>query len=603
MKVRIFDHFLFGLLFTSLVFGQHNPNPGPEITAREIRHHIQYLASEEMQGRKAGTEYADNAAEYIAEEFRRYGLQPHGEEGSFYQGFEFVSDVELGQKNSLIVRIDSDHLSYTVKSQFIPLAFSKDTSVTGEVVFAGYGITARDLQYDSYANLDVKGKIVLVLRHGPEGDNPHGEFSKYTALRLKSMVARENGASALLVVSGPLDEEEDELTKLRTDFAHSDVGIPCFHIQRSIAERILSATGRSLREIQEKLNSDRKPISFSIPSLSVDLSSDVYKVRSRTKNVIGLIPGGDRKLKDEYFILGAHYDHLGLGGPGSLAPDTLAVHFGADDNASGTAGILELAQTFAVEKSGVKRSILFIAFGAEERGKLGSDYFVKHPVVPLQDIVGMINLDMIGREKDSTLIVQGTGTSPLWSPLLSDFNTPKRFNLKLSPGGFGPSDHSSFYAREIPVLFFFTGVHEDYHKPTDSQEKINAVGEQAILELVAKISREVLNREEKPLFTKADEPRRSRMDTGFRVYFGTVPDYAEQVEGLKLSAVRRGSPAEKAGLRGGDIITKFGGRSIKNVYDYTYALQDSKPGDEVEVIVQRGNEVVQLKAVLEKRGD
>lgn len=603
MKTRTILIISLALSASYPILAQHNPNPSPEVTAKEVLYHIKYLASDELQGRRAGTEAADRAAEYIAEEFDEYGLKPLGPDGSFYQEFEFVSGVRLGEKNSFAVSVAGSRTQYRASSDFTPLAFSKDTSVTSNMVFAGYGITAKDLQYDDYEGLDVKGKVVLVLQYGPEGDNPHGRFSKYLALRLKAMTARGRGASALLIVTGPLDEEKDELMKLRYDFAFGDAGIPCMHVKRSVAEAVLKAAGFSLKGVQEKLRSSQKPGSFFISNVSVLLSSDVQKLRSKTKNVIGLFPGTDPRLKDEYLVIGAHYDHLGLGGAGSLIPDTVAVHHGADDNASGTAGVLELAQAFVAERSEHKRSILFMAFGAEEWGDLGSDYFMKHPLVPLQKIVGMINLDEIGREKDSTLIVHGTGTSPLWNTLLSQFNNPKQFNLKVNPEGFGPSDHASFYAKDIPVLFFFTGVHPDYHKPSDTEEKINTAGEQSILEFVYKIAREVSNREEKPLFTRADMPRQPGESGGFRVYFGTVPDYAEQVDGLKISSVRKRSPAEKAGVMGGDIITKFGGKTIKNIYDYTYALEEFKPGEEVELVVKRGDKILQLKAVLEKRSN
>jgi aminopeptidase YwaD len=595
---------LFFILFLSLpTLAQHNPNPRPEITAGEILHHIQYLASDELQGRRAGTEFADQAAVYVAEEFRRYSLRSLGNDGSYFQEFEFVSGVRLGDRNSLTASIGPRQLNYSVKSDFTPLAFSKDTTVTGEVVFVGFGISASDLQYDDYSDVDVHGKVVLALHYGPEGDNPHGKFSKYLPLRYKVMTAREKGASALLLVTGELDDEKDELMKLRYDLAFGDAGIPCMHIKRSIAEEILRPVGMSLKEVQEKLRASQKPASMLIQGVSVALSSDVQKIRSSTRNVVGLLPGSDPILRDEYLVIGAHYDHLGLGGAGSLIPDTVAIHHGADDNASGTAGVLELAQAFAAQKSELKRSILFMAFGAEEVGNLGSDYFMKHPLVPLEKIVGMINLDEIGRERDSSLIVYGVGTSPLWKGLLDRFNNPKRFNLKLNPEGFGPSDHASFYAKDIPVLFFFTGVHPDYHKPSDTFEKINLVGEQDILGFVFNVAREVVNRDEKPLFTRADAPQQSGESMGFRVYFGTVPDYGEQVDGLKVSSVRKGSPAEKAGLIGGDVITKFGGKTIKNIYDYTYALQDFKPGDEVEVVVKRGEQILQLKAVLEKRSN
>ncbi|MGA9365813.1 MAG: M28 family peptidase [Bacteroidota bacterium] len=603
MKTRTTCAISLSLLFASLVLAQHNPNPSPDITAQEVLYHIKYLASDQLQGRRAGTEFADKAAEYVAEEFHQYGLKPVMSDGSFFQEFEFVSGVKLGEKNSLAVNVAGKSLSYLVISDFTPLAFSKDTSVTGEVVFAGYGIAAKDLQYDDYAGMDINGKIVLVLQYGPDGDNPHGKFSKYVALRLKAMTAREKGASALLITTGPMDDEKDELMKLRYDLAFADAGIPCMHIKRAVADSILGSVGRSVKETQEKLRSSQKPGSFPVSGVSVSLTSDVQKQRSKTKNVIGLLPGSDEKLKDEYLVIGAHYDHLGLGGAGSLVPDTVAVHHGADDNASGTAGVLELAQAFVPREAALKRSLLFMSFGAEEEGDLGSDYFVKHPLVPLHRIVGMINLDEVGREKDSTLIVYGTGTSPLWDTLLTKFNTPRQFNLKLNPEGFGPSDHASFYAKDIPVLFFFTGVHPDYHKPSDTWDKINVDGEQAILEYVEKIALEVADRGEKPVFARVDMPRQTGGTAGLRVYFGTVPDFAEQVDGLKVSAVRKGSPAEKAGVMGGDIITMFGGKTIKNIYDYTYALQDFKPGDEVELTVKRGDKVLHLKGVLERRSN
>jgi aminopeptidase YwaD len=603
MKTRTIFIISLALSTCSLIVAQHISNPEPGITTREILHHIKYLASDELQGRRAGTKFADEAAAYIAEEFHQYGLWSVTSDGSFYQDFEFVSGVQLGPKNTLSESVAGKTLTYAVSSDFTPLAFSKDTSVTGEVVFAGYGITAKDLQYDDYAGTQVKGKVVLVLQYGPDGDNPHGKFSKYLALRLKAMNARENGASALLITRGPMDDEKDELMKLRYDFAFSDAGIPCMHIKRSVADSILKSVGTSVKETQEKLRSNQKPGSFPIPGVVVSLSSDVHKEESQTKNVLGMIEGSDPKLRDDYLVIGAHYDHLGLGGAGSLVPDTVAVHHGADDNASGTAGVLELAQAFASRESKPKRSILFMSFGAEEEGDLGSDYFVKHPLVPLKKIVGMINLDEVGRERDSTLIVYGTGTSPLWDTLLTQVNTPRQFNLKRNPEGFGPSDHASFYAKDIPVLFFFTGVHEDYHKPSDTWDKINAEGEQNILEFVEKIALEVADRGEKPLFTRADMPRQTEGNVGLRVYFGTVPDFAEQVDGLKISAVRKGSPAEKAGVMGGDIIIKFGGKTIKNIYDYTYALQDFKPGDEVELTVKRGDKMIQLKGVLGRRGD
>lgn len=295
-------------------------------------------------------------------------------------------------------------------------------------------------------------------------------------------------------------------------------------------------------------------------------------------------------------------DHLGMGGKGSLSPDTVAVHHGADDNASGTAGLLEVAQYLASQKSHLRRSVLFASFSGEELGLLGSDYYVKHPEYPLDHTDAMLNMDMIGRLTDSQLVVEGMGTSPQWQELVSKHNSDS-LHLKFKPDGFGPSDHSSFYAKDIPVMFFFTNLHADYHRPSDTWDKINYTGEQKVASLVSRIALDVANQDTKPAFTKAAAssmaPAGDRQ--GVRVSLGVVPDYAEDVVGMKISGTRPGSAAEKAGLKGGDIIISFGGKSIKNIYDFTYLLSDYKPGDEVAIVVKRGSEEVTLKATLEAR--
>jgi Zn-dependent M28 family amino/carboxypeptidase len=327
--------------------------------------------------------------------------------------------------------------------------------------------------------------------------------------------------------------------------------------------------------------------------------TEIKQIRRASANLIGKLTGSDPQLKEQAVIIGAHYDHLGRSAAGAMDPDSEGqIHNGADDNASGTAGLLELAQYFSAQEKRPRRSLVFMAFSGEELGLLGSAHYVEHPTFPLAQTTAMINMDMIGRMRDSLLVVQGIGTSPQLQTLVERLNQPRQFQLTLKKDGRGPSDHASFYQKNIPVLFFFTNQHEDYHRVTDDADKINVDDEARILRFVAEIVTAIANQDSTLQFTKADsEPPPMR---GFRVSVGTIPDYAAEVEGMKISGVRSGSAAEKAGLQGGDIIIKFGKFEIKNVYDYTYALGEFSPGQQVPVVVKRGDQSVTLTVTLER---
>src|SRR5205823_6983085 len=363
---------------------------------------------------------------------------------------------------------------------------------------------------------------------------------------------------------------------------------------------------------------------------------NVNRIESPSFNVVGILPGTDPKLKNEAIVIGAHYDHLGRGGEGSLAPREGEIHHGADDNASGTAGMLELARIFSAQKP--RRTIVFIAFSGEEEGLIGSNYYVNHPVVPLANTVAMINMDMIGRETQKKLIVGGVGTASEWRDVLARTNyenvflprsesnptativsgtngTPviaandelsgslkreQAFALTLNEDGFGPSDHSSFYAKQVPVLFFWTGTHNDYHKPSDTYEKINYEGEARILSFVASIVRDIDRSDARPKFTVAKSDSQGR-STGRRVYLGTIPNYADSNDGLTLDGVRDDSPAAKAGLKAGDKIVKMAGHDVKNVYDYTQALSEMKASQVYEVELIRADKRMTLKITPEAR--
>ncbi|MBI4428946.1 MAG: M28 family peptidase [Ignavibacteriales bacterium] len=587
-------------LFVSFAFSQQRRLP--EITASEVYEHIKYLASDELEGRKSGSKGAQLAAKYLEKEFKSYGLKPLGDQGTFFQKFDFLAGVKLGAKNSFAYRVSGKQNQLKLDDEFRPLSFSSSGSYSGEVVFAGYGISAPDQKYDDYHGVQVKDKAVIVMRNSPAGDTPHNEFTAFTSLRYKVSKAKELGAKAILIVTGPLDSDEDKLMRLAFDQTSGGAGIPAINLTRAATERILQS---SLSDLQKEINQKKTPGSFVVKGASLSLEADVLETREVTENVVGFLEGNDAKLKEEVLVIGAHYDHLGYGGEGSgsLKPDTVAIHNGADDNASGTAGLLELAQFFASKKNDLKRSMLFIAFSGEELGLLGSAYYMKNPTMPIERMIAMVNMDEIGRLKDRKLIVYGMGTSPGFESLVTKYNKDSTFDLNLQKDGFGPSDHSSFYAKKIPVFHFFTDIHPDYHRPSDDYDKINSQGAKQILDLIANISTELLSAEARPLYAQVEAPRQPAGGgrDGMRTYTGTIPDFGEQAEGMKLAGVREGSPAAKAGLQAGDIIVKFGKVDIKNLYDYTYALGEYKPGDEVDVVVIRGKEKLSMKVKLERR--
>ncbi|GBC77283.1 Aminopeptidase YwaD [bacterium HR08] len=590
-------------LGSGAIFGEDpRDREGAAITAEEIRAHVRFLASDDLRGRAAGTEGADRAARYIAEAFRRYGLKPVGDDGTFEQRFTFVARVVPGPTNWLRMRTREGDRDFAFGRDFVPLAFSSSGAIEGEVVFVGYGLSAPELGYDEYANIEVSGKILLVLQGGPDDRDPHGRFHAHRAPQRKIATAREKGARGIIFIAAEEKAEDDRLAALGYDHLFGDAGLPVLLLGRAAAVGLMRAAGEDLAERERALASTPTPRAFTLSGVRLVGYVDVKKEMRQTANVVGLLEGNDPVLKDEVIIIGAHYDHLGLGGEHSLAPDQVgAVHNGADDNASGVAGLLELAQALAAVRSSLRRSILFIAFSAEELGLLGSHHYVKHPILPLERTIAMLNFDMIGRLRESGVIVYGVGTSPFWASALERANEAIRLSLRVREDGVGPSDHTSFYLRGVPVLHFFTGVHEDYHKPSDDAEKIVAEGTERIISLAYALVRELDRQPARPAFVRVREEGREVVASGFRVYIGTIPDYAESTDGVKIAGIRPGSPAEKAGLQVGDVILRVGSREIRNVYDYTYALQELKAGEDVEVLISRRGERLLLKVVPERR--
>ena len=501
-----------------------------------------------------------------------------------------------------------------MNEEFRPLAFSENGEAKSEVVFAGYGLVApgeNDVPaYDSYAGLEVNDKVVLVLRYVPEGVDAtrRAQLNRYASLRYKAMLARERGAKALLVVTGPNSPDAGEVLHLTNDASNAGSGILVASINGAAADALLKPSGKSLKESQTALDSENPHTSagFALPKVQVNLACALEHLKRTDHNVIAYLP--PVAGVDEYIVVGAHYDHLGKGGTSSLgrAGEEDKIHPGADDNASGVAWVMELAGALAQERADhpekLRRGVIFACWSGEEIGVIGSSAFGDKPPVPLEKIVAYVNADMVGRLRENKLTLQGIGSSSVWRRIIEKANVSAGFNIALQDDPYLPTDATSFYTRKIPVLNFFTGAHEDYHRPTDTAEKLNYEGLERIAQFARRIVTELATSNERPDYLKVEA---SAATAGgretLRAYLGTIPDYTTEVKGVKLSGVRGGSPAEKAGLNGGDVIIEFGGQKITNIYDYTYALDAAKIGQPVQIVIERDGQRVTLSATPEAR--
>ena len=563
------------------------------ITNNEIMEHIRYLSHESRGGRFPGTRGSKDVIAYMVKHLKSYGVEP-GANGSYVQPFDIISGIKLGDNNHALV--DGDSLF--AEEDYIPLSFSSSGITEGSIVFAGYGmdIDEEGLQWNDYDELDVEGKWVMVMRHSPERDNTHSLFAKHSPLHKKMLVARDRGAIGIVFIS---QMEDDGLFPLSYIPGYSNAGIPALHFSNYRADKVLRGTGWSREKIQKTMNRSLEPVTFTINNLELKTSVDLELVTTRGANVIGEIKSGNRRYRDDYVVLGAHFDHVGKGGPGSGSrkPNLIQVHPGADDNASGTSGLLEIAQKLAANKSRLKRSILLIGFDAEEKGLLGSKYFVDNPTVELGKIATMINMDMIGRMKDSSATVGGVGTSPLFEPLIDSLKLGRSFNLSTSSQGFGPSDHAAFYSKSIPVLFFFSGFHNEYHTPEDTWKYINLQGTTDIVNLVYDVAHHLARTPFRPAFTESG-PKQSQSSMGrsFRVTLGIMPSYTSSEEGLVVDAISKPEgPAAIAGIAKGDIIKSIDSKPIKNIYEYMDRLGKLKKGMTVPVVIERNGEVLNIE--------
>lgn len=574
------------LFFTTLLFSAFC-GITQEITIPELKQHVCFLAADSLLGRKAGTQENFLAATYIRDQFSSFGLHLQGEDG--FQYFEIVTDAEMGPDNSF----GFGKFKGIPGVDFIPFSFSSNGKLHAMVTFTGYGfnISSDTLTWNDYKGLDVTNRWVMILQGDPEMADPASIFAAHGHNWRKVLEARDHGAGGVLIVTPVGMDKSDVLSGLTLEKSTARAGIPVIHITRQVANRILLGYDKTIEELEAKLNSERKSFSFEIP-LEVNADVDVVFQTARTQNVVALLPGADPALTNEYVIIGAHYDHLGMGGPGSnsRALDTIAVHNGADDNASGVAGLLELAEALAMNRERVKRSILFIAFDAEEIGLLGSKHFVEQSKELIERTDAMINFDMIGRfdPEEKPLLIGGIGTSVESEAILDELAASLDFKLTYSPEGFGASDHSSFYTKDIPVFFISSGAHDDYHMPQDDVHLLDYESMARIVGFTYDLILEIANREDALTFQEAGPREAPRSGRGYKVVLGIMPDFtSSDNNGLRVDAVRKEGPADRSGMLKGDVIVGLNGKTVTNIYDYMARLNELETGQTTAVEVVR----------------
>jgi hypothetical protein len=503
-------------------------------------------------------------------------------------------------------------VSFAVGKDFNPLSFSANGEAEGEVVFAGYGLVVPGKQgmgYNSYEGLNVSNKVVLALRYVPEAVEPkrRQELNRYAGLRYKALMARERGAKAILFAAGPNSPNAGEVVGLSYDSSAAGSGIIAASVGSNLVQQLFAGLGKDLKTLQEGLDNENPHAegSLVLSNTSVKIGTGVEFIKKPDQNVLGWLP--PTGPSGEYVVVGAHYDHLGLGEVGAFERkgEEHKIHSGADDNASGVAAVLEMAAALAEERAKqpekFQRGVLFAFWSGEELGLIGSSHFVEHPPLPLSNAVAYLNFDMVGRLRENKLTLQGLGSSSVWRKLIEKRNVAGGFNLVLQDDPYLPTDTTAFYPKQVPVLSFFTGSHEDYHRPTDKPETLNYEGLERISRMARGLVLDLLAGPAKPDYVKVAQSESGAGRETMRAYLGTIPDYTAEVNGVKLSGVRAGSPADKAGLKGGDVLVEFGGQKVANIYDYTYALDAVKIGQPVTIAVMRDGKRQTLSVTPEAR--
>jgi len=604
--------FLLGAVSTLVVLGSQSSraedSPAKETKTEfaseaeaRIYKDIAFLASDDLKGRSAETPGLKIASEYIAERFMELGLVTDLFDGKPFQFFDLNgSPGASAESNQLVLtKPDGTRLELVLGEGFQPQSLGANGAFDAPLVFAGYGITANDdnIQYDDYEGLDVTGKVVIVLRKEPQNNDPNSVFngtdpSQYALFTAKETNAAKHGAAALILINDAASEAANPgvlLPVTGAGTAASADKVPTLFVSRAVAEQWLAEYGKSLAEIESQIDADLKPQSFEMAGWKASGQTDIARRKIPSMNVLGYLPG-EGALAEEVIVIGAHFDHVGMGGAGSLAPGTFEIHNGADDNASGTVGLLETARKLSERFKSMpaetpRRSLLFIAFSAEELGLIGSEYYVNHPRFSLEKTVAMLNLDMVGRVTNNVLTVYGTGTALEFDALLTEANEGIGFELKRQPEGVGPSDHQSFFLKGIPVYHFFSGFHPDYHRPSDDFDKINLNGISKVADMVTFMTDRIATTPERPFFLRTTT---SKVRLGVRI--------KQSEPGLVVDRVMPGGWAKKAGIQPEDRILRIGKQNVVGREDMDDALSKFKPGDLLEVELQRGEEKIVLSA-------
>ncbi|MEQ1898038.1 MAG: M28 family peptidase [Vicinamibacterales bacterium] len=584
--------------------------------------HIRFLASDELKGRGNGSKELAKAGDYIASEFKAAGLKPGGPNNSWFQPFDIVTGLTIGGGNKLTMHATGQSTAFDLASSYYPMsALAGDDGQSGRdlrqvpIVFAGYGISARQLKYDDYAGIDAHGKAVLVFSHEPQELDAASKFngkqpSSFSTLIDKTMAAKNHGAVALLIVGDPSHEKDPAtFAGFGRDPQAENFGIPVLRVDRSRAQALLTAWG--VDALAREIDRDLQPRSRVLPGAMLDYSERLTRTRRTVRNVIGVLPGSDQARASEAVVIGAHYDHLGLGGAHSLSPEMAGqIHNGADDNASGTAAVIEMARNAAADRKRFPRTTVFTAFAGEELGLLGSTYYVNHPSVPLDRTVAMVNLDMVGRAKENVM-VSGLDASPSVGTDMdaaAEAGHPIEVKRFQNGAGVGASDDTSFILKKVPAFGFFSGFHSDYHRPTDDWDRIDAEGGVKVMRMAYELASRLSSRMTRPEFIPQEAPQHGGTSSGetsqaggYGAYFGSVPDFSQSEKGVKFAEVRHNSPAGKAGLKGGDVLVEFAGKAVTSLADFTFALREHSPGEAVQVTVIRSGQPLTVSVLLTAR--
>lgn len=624
------------------------PTARADFAPADAVRHVEYLCRPQLQGRLTGTRGEKLATNYVALYMETLGLEPAGDDGSWFQEFEFTSGINTGEKNVL----RSSNAEYTVDEDFRPLSFSKTGDFgAADVVFAGYGIQAPAKdgfeEYDSYVHLDVKDKWVVCFRFMPEGIPAERRqfLNSYSSLRYKAMRARDLGARGLIFVSGPTSGVRQQLIPMQFDGSLSGTSLAVLSITDDVFAEWLASVKKDATKIQKRLDTGDPVMGFPIKGLKLSTTVDITQEKKTGRNVLGRLQV-DETPAHEIVVVGAHIDHLGAGpSANSLAKgdEEGNIHFGADDNASGVAAMLQIAESMATARDAGKlkgkRDVVFAAWSGEELGLLGSSHYVKEletmfsqhaaAVSPPEEtqegsdaedeeeadsdkqtkddqsgpntgglhlyIAACLNMDMVGRMQEK-LVLQGVGSSTQWQQLIEQVNVVTGLPITIQEDSYLPTDASVFFLHGVPILSAFTGNHSEYHTPRDTPEKLNYEGISQVARLMNLVCRQLISQDRSPKFVMQERPNDGQRRANLRAYLGSIPDYAESdTKGVLLSGVAKNGPASKAGVKGGDIIVELAGKKIENIYDYTYAIEALKIGQETEIVVQRKGKLIRMK--------